>query len=108
MTMAGQKQSGTEGTGRRVKKAGAAPVRRQPGKKSRTAAEAPPPTEVAPGEAQSREQQIALAAYVRAEQRNFEPGRELDDWLAAELEVDSLRPARQESIDDANLIGPIP
>lgn len=108
MTMTGQRQSGTEGAGRRVKESGSAPVRRRPGKKPRTAAEALPPTEVAPGEAQSREQQIALAAYVRAEQRNFEPGRELDDWLAAVLEIDSLRPARQESIDDANIIGHIP
>lgn len=27
---------------------------------------------------------IATAAYYRAEQRHFEPGMELDDWLAAE------------------------
>jgi hypothetical protein len=63
---------------------------------------------MAPGEAQSREQKIAETAYFRAEQRNFEAGRELEDWLAAELEIDSLRPAHQESIDDANIIGPIP
>jgi hypothetical protein len=61
-----------------------------------------------PGEGQSREQKIAEMAYFRAQLRNFEAGRELDDWLAAELEIDSLRPARQESIDDANIIGPIP
>jgi hypothetical protein len=30
---------------------------------------------------------IALAAYFIAEKRGFEPGRELDDWLAAEAEI---------------------
>ena len=33
---------------------------------------------------------IAEAAYYRAEQRGFTPGSELDDWLAAEIEVDAL------------------
>ena len=32
---------------------------------------------------------VALAAYYRAEKRNFFPGGELDDWLAAEREVDA-------------------
>jgi hypothetical protein len=39
---------------------------------------------------------IATAAYRRAEQRGFEPGHELDDWLAAEIEIKDLlanRPA---------------
>jgi hypothetical protein len=31
---------------------------------------------------------IAEAAYYRAERRGFEPGGELDDWLAAEREVE--------------------
>jgi len=31
---------------------------------------------------------IAQAAYFRAERRNFCPGCELEDWLAAEREVD--------------------
>jgi len=31
---------------------------------------------------------IAQAAYFRAQQRHFEPGHELEDWLAAESEVD--------------------
>ena len=30
---------------------------------------------------------IALAAYFIAEKRGFEPGHELDDWLAAEAEL---------------------
>lgn len=35
---------------------------------------------------------IGKAAYYRAERRGFIPGFELDDWLAAELEIEkSLR-----------------
>jgi hypothetical protein len=30
----------------------------------------------------------AEAAYYRAERRGFAPGRELDDWLAAETEIE--------------------
>jgi len=37
----------------------------------------------------SREERIAISAYWRAAQRQFAPGHELDDWLAAESEVDS-------------------
>ncbi|MGH8260684.1 MAG: DUF2934 domain-containing protein [Steroidobacteraceae bacterium] len=33
---------------------------------------------------------IANAAYLRAERRGFTPGREDEDWLAAEKEVDAL------------------
>jgi hypothetical protein len=33
---------------------------------------------------------IAHAAYFLAERRGFAPGRELDDWTAAEAEIDSL------------------
>lgn len=31
--------------------------------------------------------QIAISAYFRAEARGFEPGHELEDWLAAEAEA---------------------
>jgi hypothetical protein len=31
---------------------------------------------------------IARAAYFRAEKRGFKAGHELEDWLAAEAEVD--------------------
>ena len=31
---------------------------------------------------------IAEAAYFRSKQRGFSPGREVEDWLAAEQEVD--------------------
>ena len=37
-----------------------------------------------------RHQMIAEAAYLRAELRGFGDGDPLDDWLAAEREVDSL------------------
>jgi len=32
---------------------------------------------------------VAEAAYLRAEQRHFAPGHEVEDWLAAESEVDA-------------------
>jgi hypothetical protein len=37
---------------------------------------------------EDRHQQIAQAAYQRAELRGFAPGYELDDWLVAEREID--------------------
>lgn len=30
---------------------------------------------------------IAQAAYYRAERRGFEPGHEMEDWLAAERDI---------------------
>ncbi|MCC7461782.1 MAG: DUF2934 domain-containing protein [Gammaproteobacteria bacterium] len=41
-------------------------------------------------DAGERESMIAEAAYFRAEARAFEAGHELEDWLAAEREVDLL------------------
>jgi hypothetical protein len=38
-------------------------------------------------DAEARNRMIAEAAYYRAEQRGFDPGHELDDWLAAEYEI---------------------
>jgi Protein of unknown function (DUF2934) len=37
-----------------------------------------------------RQAMIATAAYYRAEKRHFAPGCELEDWIAAELEIDAL------------------
>jgi hypothetical protein len=34
-----------------------------------------------------RNELIATSAYFRAERRGFEPGHELEDWLASEEEV---------------------
>ena len=39
-----------------------------------------------------RRRMIAEAAFYRAEARNFEPGREIEDWLAAEAQIDSQSP----------------
>ena len=39
---------------------------------------------------EQRRDLIAVAAYYLAERRNFEPGHETEDWLAAELQVGSL------------------
>jgi hypothetical protein len=38
-----------------------------------------------------RERHIREAAYFKAERRGFAPGHELDDWLAAEAEIDAQR-----------------
>lgn len=51
-------------------------------------------TEISP---QERTELIAQAAYLRAEKRSFEPGRELDDWLEAEAEINSLFAAKRVS-----------
>lgn len=45
------------------------------------------PVEAPTGEARYR--WIAHAAYLRAEKRGFAPGREVDDWLAAEADFRS-------------------
>jgi hypothetical protein len=39
-------------------------------------------------DADDRERRIREAAYLRAQERGFQPGHELEDWLAAEQEVD--------------------
>lgn len=44
---------------------------------------------------EARRQLIAENAYRRAERRGFEGGRENEDWLAAEAEVDALLRAQQ-------------
>jgi hypothetical protein len=58
-------------------------------------AEAAPQLEPAvadPGDPDERRERIAERAYFRAERRRFAPGQELEDWLAAEAEVeDELR-----------------
>lgn len=38
----------------------------------------------------ARRVMVAQAAYLRAERRGFSPGGEVEDWLAAEAEVDAL------------------
>jgi hypothetical protein len=36
-----------------------------------------------------RQRRVEMAAYFRAERRGFEPGRELEDWFAAEAEIEA-------------------
>jgi hypothetical protein len=43
-----------------------------------------------PVDPEVRRLMIAEAAYYFAEQRGFEPGHELEDWLAAEARIDLL------------------
>jgi hypothetical protein len=40
-------------------------------------------------EPEARDAMIAEAAYFRSAHRGFEPGHEVDDWLAAESEIDA-------------------
>jgi hypothetical protein len=46
------------------------------------------PARFAKPTSESRYCLIAELAYLKAQQRGFEPGHELEDWLAAEAEVD--------------------
>lgn len=43
--------------------------------------------DVQPVTEEQRRELIATAAYYLAERRNFEPGHETEDWLAAESQV---------------------
>jgi hypothetical protein len=42
--------------------------------------------------ARSRSERVAELAYYRALKRGFEPGHEVEDWLAAEAEIDQRLP----------------
>jgi hypothetical protein len=56
--------------------------------KPRAAARTETTSERAALSPEQRRALIAQAAYYRAEQRGFAPGAELQDWLAAEAEID--------------------
>lgn len=76
------------GTGRTKKKT-APPVAEQPPTAAATEVTASSlERREIPSFSESREARIAEAAYWRAERRGFSAGQELDDWLAAEREVD--------------------
>jgi hypothetical protein len=51
--------------------------------------EAPDVVIVAQTDAQRRDA-IAVAAYYLAQRRGFEPGHELEDWCAAETQIDAI------------------
>ncbi len=61
---------------------------RKPGTKADPTAGPNPPVQARgmPGPEDIRHR-IEMAAYLRAKQRGFAPGYELDDWLKAEAEV---------------------
>jgi len=59
-----------------------------------------PPQPTPPGDP-ARRAWIAIAAYYRAERRGFAPGREIEDWLEAEREVDRGTTAGASSSPDA-------
>ena len=42
------------------------------------------------GNGEDRQHMISAAAYYRAEQRGFNGGNEVDDWLEAEAEIDAM------------------
>jgi len=47
---------------------------------------------------------IARAAFLRAELRGFVAGHELEDWLNAELEVDSARAMREPALGKSSAV----
>jgi hypothetical protein len=47
-----------------------------------------PQTEAGTAPPVDRYASIAQAAYFRSQHRGFKPGHEMEDWLAAEAEVD--------------------
>jgi Protein of unknown function (DUF2934) len=53
-----------------------------PGTSAAIASDAPGPDQ--------RRSMVATAAYYLSERRGFEPGHELQDWLAAEAEVEAV------------------
>ena len=67
----------------------AAPARRNAPIKAGKAVESGAPRGTAVSE-ETRRAMIEQAAYLRAERRGFTAGNEIEDWLAAEAEVDAL------------------
>lgn len=60
-------------------------------RKKRSGANAPatPPSSPVEISREERWRMIAVTAYHKAEQRGFAPGHEVEDWLAAEREIDA-------------------
>ena len=78
------KRTATKKTAVNVKKASTRNVARKPAITSRPDISA---INISPEE---RWKMIAIAAYLKAEKRGFEPGGEFQDWSEAEQEVDKL------------------
>jgi len=49
-----------------------------------------PDTSLIESSPEERLKVIAVAAYHKAEKRGFAPGDELQDWVEAEMEIDTL------------------
>ncbi len=47
-------------------------------------------------DAEQRHRRISEAAYYRSQRRGFAPGREQDDWLEAERDVDRGTPTNKQ------------
>ncbi|MBI5039829.1 MAG: DUF2934 domain-containing protein [Gammaproteobacteria bacterium] len=65
-------------------------VTQKPPKAVATARKSRPATKTSEISLEHRQEMVAEAAYLRAEQRGFGPGDPVEDWLAAEREVDLL------------------
>src|SRR5688572_19586340 len=62
----------------------------------RAVARTGPGTQQPPGHAApDRQERIAVAAYYKAERRGFAAGRDVDDWLEAERQIDRSLPGGQ-------------
>jgi hypothetical protein len=59
-------------------------------------------------ESEARRAMIAEAAYYLAQSRSFEPGHELEDWLAAESEVDRKLANGADASIEAGYAAPTP
>ena len=68
------------------------------GKAQRTEAIAPqsqPQPQPRPDGEEARLRRVAEAAYYISERRGFAPGCELEDWLAAEAQINTTPPAQR-------------
>jgi hypothetical protein len=82
--------SKSNGPSRTRKRAPATPKERESPNDGKTASSQRRKASTKPVESFTDERRIriALAAYYRAERRGFAPGYEVEDWLAAEAEID--------------------
>jgi hypothetical protein len=84
--------SASETTPKKVAKKAVVNVREAPArkiKKQSTASSRPGKSSISISP-EERWKLIAIAAYHRAEKRGFAPGDELQDWIEAEKEIDTL------------------
>ena len=72
---------------KQVVKKKAASAKKAPAKKPTKASTKPSSLDITPEE---RWKMVAVAAYHKAEKRNFAPGNELEDWTESEKEIDKF------------------